>query len=437
MNEQKHEFIEDKLFIISQATLIAIKQYVENHNQDKPKRKNQLLWQDVLSLYLTYYDCAKYQKTNTVWATTSFVARGLNWSQKRVVKCKKVLIELNLIEEIKLYNHEKKRYGKNYIKIKYLWGREKESQVVDVEKPCFSKDTQPTSFADVGKPCFSKNTQPTSNLTGLGSNGVNALSDRNEMLRDSSEEKVSSEESASLRKFSSKKSKVQEVFDHWNSYKGSRSSTKRDRKKNLVSWRSHNKLTPDIELAITRALETHSAEDICSAIDNYHTVLFDEHTYWCFVWSLYYFLSRREGTGKKKTDCYKWWKFLPGNFDKYSYESWDNPELVRDSQPDNTKLVTGWWIYNILGKDPENYSLPTKITNDLIELARKISTIIGTRNEQKFEQEFNRFHKFVNYYRRGFRSDPTTPKNPITLSKMLSGEFLTKYEQWRKDFWRV
>ena len=69
---------------------------------------------------------------------------------------------------------------------------------------------------------------------------------------------------------------VKEVFDHWN-------------EKDIIR---HRRLTGNILLAISTALNDYTVAEICQAIDNYATILADEQYYFSYRWSLNEFLER-------------------------------------------------------------------------------------------------------------------------------------------------
>jgi len=56
---------------------------------------------DSALLYLFYHKTSKLQKTNSIWATNTFAMKGLGWGRDRFYKAKKVLQDLDLIEEVR------------------------------------------------------------------------------------------------------------------------------------------------------------------------------------------------------------------------------------------------------------------------------------------------------------------------------------------------
>jgi len=105
----KQEFIEDNLIILSKQTVDVFL-----------KEKNP---SDLIGLYTFYYYTAKWQKTNQIKCTTSYVAKGLNWTKERVIRNKKKLIEVGLVQDLKRKN-EKGRIEGWYIKLNYVWKKE-------------------------------------------------------------------------------------------------------------------------------------------------------------------------------------------------------------------------------------------------------------------------------------------------------------------------
>ena len=88
----EHNFIENQLVILTKQTLDIFLR------QDNPS--------ELIALYTFYYYTAKWQGTNQPKCTTSYVANGLHWSENKVRKVKKQLIEFGLIEEDKEKNND-------------------------------------------------------------------------------------------------------------------------------------------------------------------------------------------------------------------------------------------------------------------------------------------------------------------------------------------
>lgn len=77
---------------------------------------------DLIGLYTFYYYTAKWQHTNQPRATTAYTAKGLHWTEERVQKRKKTLLELNLIEDVQAKN-EKGQITGHYVRVKFIWGK--------------------------------------------------------------------------------------------------------------------------------------------------------------------------------------------------------------------------------------------------------------------------------------------------------------------------
>ena len=141
------------------------------------------------------------------------------------------------------------------------------------------------------------------------------------------------------------KSELEElVFDFWNSFKGSKSSSsKLDPKSGLPThWHSHNKFTHDMRLAIRESLKDYTLEEICMAIDNYALVLLGDEYFWTHVWPMSIFFTVKYD--KTKNGTKKWWQFLPENFNPQAFLRGDcvngQEKLVEDTNPDLTNRLT-------------------------------------------------------------------------------------------------
>ena len=97
------------------------------------------------------------------------------------------------------------------------------------------------------------------------------------------------------------------LFDKWNSFK------------NVKKWKSHSKLSHEIQQAITEQLKHYSIDDLGAAIANYAAVL-NSPNYavfnvceksWDKYWTLREFLTR--GTKADRSEKYLY-RFLPTNF---------------------------------------------------------------------------------------------------------------------------
>lgn len=72
---------------------------------------------NALWLYMFYYETAKKQKTNIIKCTNDFVAKGLNWNIKTVIKYKTFLMDLEIIKNVVRKNKNKKGNG-YYVKLR-------------------------------------------------------------------------------------------------------------------------------------------------------------------------------------------------------------------------------------------------------------------------------------------------------------------------------
>lgn len=95
------------------------------------------------------------------------------------------------------------------------------------------------------------------------------------------------------------KSNTTVIFEKWNSYKG---------KKN---WKSHPKLSYEIEQAITEQLKHYSVDELCGAIENYAKVLISPDFKWSYAWTLQQFLTRASPHDRNEKQL---WRFLPNNY---------------------------------------------------------------------------------------------------------------------------
>lgn len=73
---------------------------------------------DLIALYMFYIYTSKWQGTWQIKATTDYVANGLGWCKKKVIRVKKDMLELRLIEDIVKRSKSGKVTG-HYIKLRY------------------------------------------------------------------------------------------------------------------------------------------------------------------------------------------------------------------------------------------------------------------------------------------------------------------------------
>ena len=117
-NQIRQKFIEDNLIIISKQTAD------EFLKQDAPA--------DCITLYFFYYYTAKWQKTNQIKCVTDYVCKGLKWSKEKVIKTKKTLIALRLIEDV-LNKNKKGQIEGWYVRLNYLWKQDTNLRVAQPE----------------------------------------------------------------------------------------------------------------------------------------------------------------------------------------------------------------------------------------------------------------------------------------------------------------
>lgn len=99
-------FIEDNVVILSKQTIEAF------FKHEKPM--------EIMGLYIFYYYTAKWQKTNQPKCTTLYTATGLKWTKDKVVKNKRLLMDMGLIENVRKTN-KNGRVASWYIRLNYIW----------------------------------------------------------------------------------------------------------------------------------------------------------------------------------------------------------------------------------------------------------------------------------------------------------------------------
>lgn len=106
-----------------------------------------------------------------------------------------------------------------------------------------------------------------------------------------------------------------DILNHWNSRKAN------------GRWRTHRRVTPDIERIIKTHLKRWTVKDICAAITNFARIVQGRDYKWTYYkWGLYEFLSRRD---KMNKDEYQWRRFHPNNFVEYD---WLTDDAIRDKR---------------------------------------------------------------------------------------------------------
>lgn len=109
--EIRNGSIENHLMITSKATF---DKFLEKDNTER-----------LFTLYMFYYYTAKWQETNQVKATTSYVSKGLGWGKETVKKYKKQLKKMDLIEDKKQRDEETGQIEGWYVKVNFLWSNDK------------------------------------------------------------------------------------------------------------------------------------------------------------------------------------------------------------------------------------------------------------------------------------------------------------------------
>jgi hypothetical protein len=177
-NKEKYEFsLEKQLVILSVQTINKLLSFGKSGT-------------DALTLYVFYYHTAKWQETNQPKATPSYCMKGLGWGKARFLSADKILRDLNLVEKIAVKDKKNRIIGW-YVRLNYIWGNDKENQIVRQSKETEKQaDGQPENPQAENSPKESQQTEsPTESPEVLNSRclesppgGVqttNALSDNN------------------------------------------------------------------------------------------------------------------------------------------------------------------------------------------------------------------------------------------------------------------
>ena len=123
----EQNFIENELIIFTKQTYDA---FLKSENPS-----------ELIALYSFYYYTAKWQKTNQPKCTTGYAANGLKWSESKIRKFKKELIDLGLIEDIALRDEHNKIAG-HYIKLNYILKQSTLKESHTIENPqCGNSDS--------------------------------------------------------------------------------------------------------------------------------------------------------------------------------------------------------------------------------------------------------------------------------------------------------
>lgn len=145
---------------------------------------------------------------------------------------------------------------------------------------------------------------------------------------------------------------VSSVFGHWNkqSLKG--------------RWKAHNRLTPDIRIAITDTLKDWPVDEIKQAISNFEMVLHGKEFLWTYdKWGLREFLTRHV---RDDRTALQWWRFHANNFRE---EDWLT-EAARKKRHELRRQYTDSVLKASPEKIKENYAANTLELNWLIRELR-------------------------------------------------------------------
>lgn len=170
---------------------------------------------DCLALYTFLYYTAKWQKTNTVKATTSYIMDAFKWGNRRVSKTKKILKSLGLIKNVKRNSLTNKGW---FIEIKFIWSQETTQKNIN-------SDTESVDYNTKNKRCAKTHifedvrneTSSFQDTNALSTNIRNALSVGRELktLRST----IPPQKNLVIRYFESKnyKSNPEKFLNHYNS----------------------------------------------------------------------------------------------------------------------------------------------------------------------------------------------------------------------------
>lgn len=168
-----HNFIENSLVILTKQTLDIFLR------QKNPS--------ELIALYTFYYYTAKWQQTNQIKCTSSYVAKGLHWRRNKVIKVRKQLLEMGLIEDIRRVDAKTRKFVGYYVKMNYVFKQstlekyaQKESQCIqnaDTENDAHS--VSETQYLQQKNQCIQIDTMDFSYTNALSTNNKNALSTNN------------------------------------------------------------------------------------------------------------------------------------------------------------------------------------------------------------------------------------------------------------------
>ncbi len=132
---------------------------------------------DLIALYNFYYYTAKWQETNQPKCTTGYTAEGLKWSEAKVRRAKKELMQLGLVEDV-----QQKVNGKVtgcFIKLNYILKQETVHHTNDFSQGG-NESNHPYDFPQGGNVHRVENLQTNAlspnNINALNADNINALS---------------------------------------------------------------------------------------------------------------------------------------------------------------------------------------------------------------------------------------------------------------------
>ena len=76
---------------------------------------------DLAQLYLFLLYTAKWQKTNSAYASTKFIAKALKWGKEKVIKNKRRLEEMGYIKPIVRRDAETQQITGHYLQVNWVW----------------------------------------------------------------------------------------------------------------------------------------------------------------------------------------------------------------------------------------------------------------------------------------------------------------------------
>lgn len=168
-----HNFIENSLVILTKQTLDIFLR------QENPS--------ELIALYTFYYYTAKWQQTNQIKCTSSYVAKGLHWRRNKVIKARKQLLEMGLIEDIRRVDAKTRKIVGYYVKMNYVFKQSTLEKYAQKESQCTKNahtgndahSELETQYLSQKNQCIPIDTLDFSYTNALSTNNKNALSTNN------------------------------------------------------------------------------------------------------------------------------------------------------------------------------------------------------------------------------------------------------------------